>query len=177
MKRKAFWWMAQISLFVVAASLGALGQTQLSFRGTINDYAPANVSPTGPWLVGGDWTLVVNGTSGKADFKASLTMVRSDYWVSLHGDPNDPSGRTPHSHDIALLNGTVTPIAGGFRVSGMASVAASGNVPPFGQMSPLTVDITGGTAVPFSNIKVTFGSPASGHFGTQPLDGVVQSFK
>jgi hypothetical protein len=38
----------------------------------------------------------------------------------------------------------------------------------------LEVDIVGGTNVKFSNITLTFGLPASNHFGTEPLPGVVQ---
>jgi hypothetical protein len=149
----------------------------MSFSGTLNDYSPGNVAPTGPWQVNGDWVLTVKGDSGKADFSASLTMVRSDAWVLAHGDLNDPSGRTPHTHTIKLVDGAVTILANGFRVSGSAAVTGSGNPAPFGLLSPVQIDITGGTAVSFSNIKVTFSTPAAGHFGTQPLDGVVNSVK
>lgn len=173
-----------ICRFLVCAILlvigtAALAQTpqQMSFSGTLNDYSPSNVSPTGPWSVAGDWSLVVKGDSGKADFSASLTMVRSDIWVTAHGNVDDPSGRTPHTHHVTLTDGSVTILSNGFRVSGNANLTATGNVPPFGSPIPVTIDITGGSILAFSNIKVTFGAPASGHFGTQPIEGVVNSAK
>jgi hypothetical protein len=45
----------------------------------------------------------------------------------------------------------------------------------------MTIDITGGNSVTFSNIAVTFedkdgdGKDAVGHFGSNPLHGVVRS--
>ena len=174
----------KICRFLLVAILLAIGTSalaqnpqQMSFSGTLNDYSPSNVSPTGPWSVAGDWSLVVKGDSGKADFTASLTMVRSDLWVTAHGNADDPSGRTPHTHNIALTDGSVTILANGFRVSGNAAVTASGNPAPFGSPVPVTIDITGGSALAFSNIKVTFGAPASNHFGTQPIEGVVNTVK
>ncbi len=160
---------------VLMLGTNALAQTpvQMRFTGTLNDYSPASVSPIGPWSVAGDWSLVVMGDSGTANFNASLTMVRSDFWVTAHGNVDDPSGRTPHTHHITLTNGTVTVLSNGFRVSGSASITASGNPAPFGSPSPVTIEITGGTARALTNIKVTFGSPASNHFGTQPIEGVV----
>lgn len=180
MKSKNFWWVAQIGVLVLAVGIGALAQTpvQVNFSGLMNDYTPASVGPVGPWEVRGEWSLKVKGDAGKADFSAVLTMVRSDYWVLTNAaDVNDPSARVPHTHHITVVDGAVTPIANGFRVSGTATVTASGNPPPFGLSSPLQIDITGGSVVAFSNIKLTFGSPAAGHFGSQPLDGVVKSFK
>jgi hypothetical protein len=165
---------------VLALSIGVLAQTpkQMSFSGSINDFTPASVSPAGPWVVNGNWSLTVRGDSGKASFSAALTMLRSDYWVwSAAADPDDPSARTPHTHHIRMVDGVVTPIMNGFRVTGIATVTGSGNPAPFGLSSPLQIDITGGSSVVFSNIRVTFGSPASGHFGSQPLDGVVSSPK
>jgi hypothetical protein len=180
MKSKSFWWVAQIGVLVLAAGIGALAQTPkpVRFSGLINDYTPGtSVSPVGPWEVRGKWSLIVKGRSGKADFSAFLTMERSDYWVLTLGNPDDPSGRSPHTHTVSLVDGEVTPIDNGFRVSGTATVTASGNPPPFGSSTPLQIDITGGSVVPFSNIKLTFGSPAAGHFGSQPLDGVVKIFR
>ena len=164
---------------LLAIGTAALAQTpqQMSFSGTLNDYSPGSVTPPGPWSVAGDWSVVVKGDSGKADFSASLTMVRSDLWVSAHGNVEDPSGRTPHTHHLTLTDGSVSILANGFRVSGSANITASGNVPPFGSPIPVTIDITGGNTLAFSNIKVTFGAPASGHFGTQPIEGVVNSAK
>lgn len=180
MKSKHFWRVAQIGVLVLTVSIGALAQTPkpMKFRGSINDFTPASVGPAGPWEVRGEWSLQVKGDSGKANFSASLTMVRSDYWVLTNAaDVNDPSGRVPHTHHVTVVDGAVTPIANGFRVSGTATVTGSGNPAPFGLSSPLQIDITGGSVVAFSNVKLTFGDPAAGHLGSQPLDGVVKSFK
>lgn len=174
MQRKSMWW--SIGVLVLALNIGALAQTprKLHFRGLINDYTAATGG--GPWEVSGMWTLRVHGDSGKADFSAALTMVRSDYWViTSSADPNDPSTRNPHTHHIRLAHGVVTPIANGFQISGVVEITANGSTPPFGQNSTLTVQITGGPIVPYSNIKLYFGGDAAGHFGTQPLDGVVRT--
>jgi hypothetical protein len=62
----------------------------------------------------------------------------------------------------------------------MASITGNGGYPPFapeGQLSSLTVCVTGGTQVEFSNITLVFGAPASGHFGSQPINGAVRARK
>lgn len=40
-------------------------------------------------------------------------------------------------------------------------------------LTPLQIDVTGGTEVKYSDITLTFGAPGSKHFGTEPLAGVV----
>lgn len=178
MKRRLMMW--GVGLVVLAMSIGAQAQSSrpVHFKGLINDYTPANVSPVGPWEVRGQWSLRLEGESGKADFSAALTMLRSDYWVVANAaNVNDPSTRVPHTHHITLEDGVVTPIANGFRVTGAIVATGSGNPAPFGQSSTLQIDITGGSSVAFSNIKLTFGGDAVGHFGSQPLDGVVISSK
>ena len=176
MKRTNLWLSASAALFVLAFSIGAAAQlpVQGNFSGLINDYTPGTlVSPVGPWEIRGDWSLMVRGNSGTADFVATLTMVRSDLWVSQLGNQDDPEGRIPHAHHITLVDGTVTPITNGFRVTGSAAITANGSPAGFSP-SPVQIDVVGGTNVPYSNIHVTFGSPASGHFGTFPIDGVVR---
>jgi hypothetical protein len=174
MKSKAFW-AAHIGVLVLAVSIGALAQTpkQVKFSGLFNDYTPASVG--GPWQVCGYWSLKMKGESGKADFSAALTMVRSDLGVA---DLNSPAARNAHTHHITLVNGTVTPLANGFRVSGPATITGNGNYPPpFGPSSSLQIDIIGGNSVAFSNIKLTFEGDAAGHFGPQPVNGVVGNIK
>ena len=176
MKGKGSLRVAHIGLFVLAVSVGALAQIpeHLKLSGLINDYTPASVSPVGTWEVRGDWSSKVKGDAGKADFSAALTMVRSDYLVLKLGNPDDPEGRIPHTHHVRLVDGNVTTIANGFEGSGTATVTGNGSPASFGLSSPLTIDITGGSSVEFSNIELTFGNPAAGHFGTQPLEGVVR---
>ena len=176
MKNKAFWLVAHIGVLVLAVSIGALAQTPTatSFRGVINDYTPQSIAGqvVGPWEVRGQWSLKVNGQSGTAGFSAALTMVRSDLGVT---DLNSPAARNAHTHHITMVDGTVTPLANGFRVSGPATITGNGNYPPpFGGSSTLQIDIVGGNSVTYSNIKLTFGGDAAGHFGSQVVNGVVR---
>ena len=186
MKRKVFRAAVRvIAILGVAAGTGALAQTpnHTKFRGVINDYTPASTG--GPWEVRGHWSLLVKGRFGrgdcKVDFSAALTMERSDEGVieNGHGDFSavDPTARMAHTHHITLVDGKVTNITGGIEVTGLATVTANGMFPPpFGSDRPtLTIDITGGNSVDFSNVTLVFGDPAAGNFGTQPLHGVVRS--
>jgi hypothetical protein len=178
MKNKHLWFVALIGLLVLVASVGAVAQNRaperLNFSGLINAYSP-QTSTTGPYEVRGTWNLLLRGNSGKADFSATLNMVLSDGWVLTLGDKNfDPSVRGAHTHHVTLRNATVTPITGGFKVNGTATITANGTNNPMISPSPVEVDIVGGTNVKFSNVTLTFGAPASNHFGTEPLPGVVQ---
>jgi hypothetical protein len=175
MRNKVFCWLAT-TLLVLLTSVGALAQsTAVKLVGVINDYTPSNVSPTGPWEIRGDWTLILKPALSQATFEASLTMVRSDYWVTQNSSTvDDPSQRVPHTHHLTLTNAPVTSIANGFEVTGVATVSGNGNPAPFGSSIPIVIDVTGGTNVRYSNIKLTFQSPADAHFGTEPLEGVVR---
>jgi len=166
MKSKGFRLVAQIGV-LLAISVGALAQTQgqVKLSGLFNDYTPAGVSSA--WEVRGEWSVRVKGDSGTADFSAALTMGLST-----------PTARNAHTHHITLMDGVVTPIAGGFRVNGTATITGNGSYPPpFGGSSTVQVDITGGNTVAFSNIKLTFGGDAVAHFGSQPVNGVVRTVK
>ena len=183
MKSKAAGWMVGvITVLALAAGTGALAQNskQIKFSGTINDYTPASTG--GPWEVRGHWTLIVNERSGKADFSAALTMERSDLGVMQNGggDLNNPADRNAHTHHITLVAGEVSTITGGFRVTTSKDATITGNgalPPPFGSgLSPMTIDITGGNSVTFSNIAMSFGdTSAINHFGMNPLHGVVRT--
>ncbi len=169
--RSAYRIVCLASIAVLAAmSGGATAQEQPALRlsGLINDYSAGQ---GGPWHLNAQWELMVRGGSGRADFSAAVAMVRSDLWVVLNQtDPADTEGRMPHTHHVTLVDGTVTALANGFRITGTATATGSGN-PAF--TAPAQIDITGGSAVQYSNIAVTFGTPASNHFGTNPLNGVV----
>lgn len=170
--------------------------------GVINDFTPAHDgkgNPTGPWEMHGKWRLDLKNDSDAADFSAAITMENSDYWLLINPDPpanpDSPASRTPHTHHITMHDAQVIRDASmvasdcpsasykpattdGFIVTGPARVTGNGGFPPFapqGQVSQLTVCITGGSQREFSNITLVFGAPASGHFGTQPINGVVAS--
>jgi len=130
------------------------------FEGLVADFT-ADLDGNGPWRVLGEFALEVKGSSGRADFSAALSMVRAD----------NPS-RAAHTHHVALTDGKVTPIAGGFRVTGAAVITGNGSLAGFSG-SQITVDVTGGSAVPQSNLRLTFSDGAVSHFGGNPLNGVV----
>lgn len=170
MQMKAVLRIACLGLIGLTAGASGAAQSSLPQRlaGIINDYSAGG---GGPWHVVAEWQMHIKGASGKADFSAAVAMVRSDLWVvQTSADPADTEARSPHTHHITVADAEVTTLANGFRISGTATVTGSGN-PAF--VSPVQIDITGGSAVAFSNIKVTFGGAASTHFGTLPLDGVV----
>lgn len=61
----------------------------------------------------------------------------------------------------------------GFAITGTAFVTGNGSSAPFGNPSPFTICVLGGASVKFSNVTLTIGTPASNHFGTQAIHGVV----
>lgn len=111
-----------------------------------------------------------------------MNMILSDGWVLTNSTvpPNfDPSTRNAHTHHITMTDAEVTQLPNNvIQVSGTATVTLNGGPTPFAQQSPLTVVITGGGTGPddveYSNVTLTFTGPASGHFGTEPLPGVVR---
>jgi len=184
MRNRPLWAASASALLVLAVTLAALAEPSrhVKYSGVLNDFTPQNVPPTvsGPWEVRGHWSLTINRDSGKADFSAALTMVRSDAGIASSGDGNlnDPTQRNAHTHHITLQGGQVSAIPNGFRVTGPATITANGKLPPpFGPTSALQIDITGGNAVELSNVAVTFQEDAAGHFGTSPLHGVVRTVR
>ncbi|MEO7051598.1 MAG: hypothetical protein ABI128_08025, partial [Rhodanobacter sp.] len=105
----------------------------------------------------------------------------------------DPGMLNPHVHHVSMTNGVVTtdwqrncpalkpPVTGGFAVTGSLYVTANGSKPPFGNPSPVTICILGGTGtgiqgtayVGFSNLTLTIGAPANSHFSSLPIHGVI----
>jgi hypothetical protein len=150
---------------VVALTLALSGRGQAQpapqtrLNGDVNDYT-ALLDPAGPWHVSGIWSLTLNGESGKGDFSAALGMVRSQ----------NPAPAA-HTHHVTVIDGDVTPLANGFRISGAAVITSNGNPAGFSG-SPVDIDVTGGSALPYSNVTVTFGGAAAAHFD-QPIHGAV----
>ena len=192
---------AGVLVLALGTSVVAQNRSPEHFRGIINDFTAAHDAkgnPSGPWELHGVWRLDLSRERGTAEFSAALTMENSDYWLLINpnppADPNSPATRTPHTHHITMRDAQVTsdpslvasgcptasykpPTTSGFMVTGSASITGNGGYPPFapeGQTSPLTVCVTGGTQVGFSNITLVFGMPASGHFGSQAINGAVR---
>lgn len=179
----------QVGVFVLAVNIGALAQNWTpdrlpeKFSGQINAYTPTTTkAPTGPYEIRGSWSMQLKRDGTKADFSAAVNMILSDGWVLTNSTvpPNfDPSTRNAHTHHITMTDAEVTMLPNNaIQVSGTATVTLNGGPTPFAQQSPLTVVITGGGTGPddveYSNVTLTFSAPASGHFGTEPLPGVVR---
>jgi hypothetical protein len=203
MHSKTLFWVVGACALLLALGTMVVAQNRHPerFRGIINDFTPAHDAkgnPTGPWELHGVWRLDLDRDHDWAEFSAALTMENSDYWLSINtnppADPDSPVTRTPHTHHITMKGAQVTwdpttvssscptasykpPTTTGFMITGQASVTGNGGYPPFapeGQLSPLTVCVTGGTQAQFSNVTLMFGAPASGHFGTQAINGAVR---
>jgi hypothetical protein len=135
----------------------------------------------------GTWILNVDERRGTGKFTAAIDMETSDYGITQGTvDKDDPSTRKAHTHHISMTDGVVTadwparcpafsPLpTEGFAVTGTALITVNGAPVPFGNPSPVTVCVVGGYHVKYSNFTMTIGSPASSHFGTQAIHGVVQ---
>jgi hypothetical protein len=175
-----------------AAAIAFVGLVQaqdlrrVKFSGTISDYSPSTV-PGGTWEMRGEWSLDVFGT---ANFSAALTMETSDYGISdsTKVDPTNPATRSPHVHHIVMSGATISydvstcpankPASTGYgmMVTGTATTSANGSPAPFESMGPSTLQvcIIGGTDIEWSNVTLVYTGPATGHFGTQAIHGVVR---
>jgi len=171
-----------------------------SFNGLLNDYTPP--SPTGgPYEMHGKWSLRLHEERGTATLSAEMTMETADFANPVLN--LDPTKLNPHTHHLSMTDGVIhndptdpinwttqcppfkPPVTDGFVVTGTAYVTGNGGNPPFGNPSPVTICILGGTQSPsvmgaqafveFSNFTLKFGagSGASTHFGTQAINGVV----
>jgi hypothetical protein len=141
---------------VVSVPVRAAGTDK--YEGTINDYTDA-ASAVGAWHITGKWSVHIKGTSGKADFTASIAMIRPG------------TGASPHTHHVLLENATVTTTATGWTIDGEPLITSNGAAAFAG--STVKVEITGDASVLPSNVRFTFAGPATGHFTASPIDGVV----
>jgi hypothetical protein len=188
-----------LSVLLVVSSTCALAQDRrpVHFSGLINDYSPSTVKG-GPWEMHGQWTMDLRQEwRGEwitvADFSADMTM--SGYGTTAGLPDATKGGQSPHTHHIKLTNKTVTwnmdgcPTVSpatltGFQIGGTVSlITGNGSDAPFEMpneppSSTLQVCVTGGEdveySVPDSNISLVFGGPATMHFGTQAIHGVVR---
>jgi hypothetical protein len=174
-------------LVLAAGSLLAQELRNVHLSGVINDYSPSTVSG-GPYEIRGQWSVDVN-RSGSVDFSADLNMQTSDYGITgaTQVDPANPATRSPHTHHITMTNAKVSydmsvcpanspaTTSAGFVINGPATTAGNGGPAPFEAKgaSTLQICITGGSQVQFSNITMLYTGPATTHFGTQPIHGVV----
>src|ERR1700722_6469459 len=179
-----------LSLLLLVSATCALAQERrpVHFSGLINDYSPANPLISGsPYEMHGQWSMDLHEW-GTADFLADMTM--SDYGTTNGVLDATKGGQNAHTHHIRLTNVRITwdmvgcppypkPVTtGGFQLNGTVSlITGNGSNAPFETTTPptstLQVCVTGGNEVPYSNITLVFGGPATNHFGTQAIHGVV----
>jgi hypothetical protein len=170
--------------------------------GLINDFTPSSVNNVaikgGPWEMHGKWRVEINGFSQTATFTAELSMETGDFVNP--SSSFDPGMLGAHTHHISMTDAKIVrgfsgcpsslapaPLTTtGFQIQGMVHVTGNGEPAPFeipagvtdpspSQLiaSPLTVCITGGSRVEYSNITLQIGAPAATHFGPQAIHGVV----
>ena len=182
------------------AVLGAFGLTEAAasdwaardtlpvhYSGLLNDHTPsAAVVKAGPYEMRGKWSLELDERRGTGRFTAEMDMSTSDYGIVQNTvNKDDPTTRGAHTHHISMTDGVLTldwparcpafapATTEGFAITGTAFVTGNGSPAPFGNPTPFTVCILGGASVKFSNMTMTFKTPASNHFGTQAIHGVV----
>ena len=199
MKKQTSEWTSRcLAVVLAAAAAGSLTQASaedrdsrssppVHYSGLLNDYTPsAAVVKGGPYEMRGKWSLEVDRRRGTATFTAAMNMETSDYGITQNTvDKDNPATRLAHTHHISMTDGVVSDdwmtscpsfspaVTDGFVVTGTAFVTGNGVPAPFGNPSPLTICVLGGSNVMFSNITVTFGAPANTHFGKQAIHGVV----
>ncbi|HTC54477.1 MAG TPA: hypothetical protein VK700_21245 [Steroidobacteraceae bacterium] len=170
--------------------------------GLLNDFTPSSVNGTaikgGPWEMHGRWRVEINEFTQTATFSAEMSMETGDFVNP--SSTFDPGMLNSHTHHITMTDAKIVPgFAGcpsslgptpltstGFQIQGMAHVTGNGEPAPFeipagitnptaSQLiaSPLTICITGGTRVEYSNITLQIGAPAATHFGPQAIHGVI----
>ena len=176
-----------IALAVAAGPARAQDLRRVHLAGLINDYSPSNETG-GPYEIRGQWSLDIDRT-GAFSFSADLNMETSDYGITdaTKVDPTKPATRDAHTHHISITGSAVSydtsvcpantpPTTGsGIVITGTAITSANGGPAPFDAKgsSSLQACITGGSEVGFSNLTLVYTGPATGHFGTQPIHGVV----
>jgi hypothetical protein len=193
MRIKGLWWALCIAVglaLVLATNIRAWDEAEAptQLKGVINDYTPI-AGGTTAWEVRGPWEMSLDKEDGTAKFTASVTME-----LSPVGQTTNVGGVTlaQHTHDIRMkgkLNFSPSdcpPNAAGappytprFEITGQATISANGGgfppPPAMAEPSQLQVCIEGGTVTAYSNVTLMFqGAPASNHFGSQAIHGVVR---
>ena len=184
-----------LSLSAICAQ--AQDRKPVHFSGLINDYTPLIATVKGsPWEMHGQWTMDLDPEWGRADFGADMTMSGFGKTSAGAVDPTQPLVN-PHTHHIKLTNikiswdmtgcPTYQPPATrtGFQINGTVSLlTGNGSIAPFETDPPsstLQVCVTGGDDFRYSltntNITLVFGGPATMHFGSQAIHGVVRAPK
>lgn len=180
-----------LSLLLLVSATCAFAQDRkpVHFAGVLNDYSPVNPNIAGsPYEMHGQWSVDLHEWGRTGDFYADMTM--SDYGTTNGVLDATKGGQSPHTHHVRLTNVTVTwdmtgcpvyakPVpTGGFQLNGTVSlITGNGGPAPF-ETNPITstlqVCVVGNSEIPYANMTMVFGGPATNHFGTQPIHGVVR---
>ena len=184
-------------LSVSATCAVAQDRVPVHLSGLINDYSPlSSTVKNSPWEMHGQWSMDIHPEWDTADFSLDMTMSGFGKTESGAVDPTQPLVN-PHTHHIKLtqmkiswdMTGcpTYQPPATltGFQISGTVSLlTGNGSTAPFETTPPsskLQVCVTGGDPIrysqPNSNITLVFSGPATMHFGSQAIHGVVRAPK
>jgi hypothetical protein len=180
---------AAILLISGTCALAQDHRQPVHFAGVLNDYSPANTAIAGsPYEMHGQWSMDIHEWGLTADFLADMTM--SDYGTTNGVLDATKGGQNPHTHHIRLTNVRVTydmtgcPVYGkpvpsvGFQINGTVSLITgngqSATFDPAPPQSTLQVCIVGGSEVTNANMTMVFAGPATNHFGTQAIHGVVR---
>jgi hypothetical protein len=196
MKSKILISIRALSLLLLIPSVRTLAQERrpVHLTGLINDYVPLLATVKGsPYEMHGQWSMDVDPERGTADFSADMTMSSFGKTGTGAVDPTQPLVN-PHTHHIRLTHAKITwdmtgcpawgtPTLMGFQISKTVSLltgnGTNGTFETDPPSSTLQVCITGGDDIPFSitnsNITLVFGGPATLHFGTQAIHGVVRT--
>ena len=183
------------SFVVLVSATCALAQERkpVHLSGLINDYVPLLTTVNGsPYEMHGQWSMDVHPERGTADFSADMTMSSFGKTAAGAVDPTQPLVK-PHTHHIRLIGAPIkwtmdgcppyaTPTLMGFQftktVSLLTGNGSNGGFETNPPSSVLQVCVTGGLDIPYSvpnsNITLAFTGPATGHFGTQAIHGVVR---
>jgi hypothetical protein len=178
-----------IALTLAVGLMQAQDFRRVQFVGTIRDYTPSTISG-GPYEMSGEFTLEMGAATGTANFSAAMNMETSDYGISgtTQVDPTNPATRSPHTHHITVTNAIVSydtrvcpanspPTTGGGAVfTGPVTISGNGAPAPFESKGSSTVQICiiGGPEIEWSNFTMVFTGPATTHFGSQAIHGVVR---
>lgn len=182
-----------LSLLLLFSGACALAQQNVPahLSGLINDYSPSTVKG-GPWEMHGQWTMDFRREwHGEwvttADFLTDMTM--SGYGTTAGVADATKGGQSPHTHHIKLTNEKVTwnmdgcpavspATTAGFQINGTVSLITGNGSGALFEPDPITttlqVCVTGGDQVPYSNVTLLFVGPATTHFGSQAIHGVVR---
>ncbi len=168
------------------------------YSGLLDDstpYLPSTIKGS-PYEMHGHWSLQIREGGKRRHVLGSHEhggpRTSGSCWASRQ--PTIQRAEAHHTHHISMSDGVITSdwqtrcptfspvVENGFVITGTATLV-TGNGGPRALRKPIVADdlragrtkaaAKGGPYVEYSNITLTFGTPASNHFGTYPIHGVI----